>query len=144
MCFKAINGLKKDTQDSRSVSAIRKDTTMREIQNNTGVPFAPKVELAKKETVQTPETKPENDVKKPVGTEDLSKSPEAVIGRSQINKKNPIEQMKAVEGDVKAMMENPEEVERINKFFDLAYSFTGNYEKSAEMTEAFRQEFLSK
>ncbi len=52
--------------------------------------------------------------------------------------------MKAVEGDVKAMMENPEEIERVNKFFDMAYSFTGNYEKSAEMADVFRSEFLSK
>lgn len=116
---------------------------MREIQNNTGVPFAQKVEAAKKEPVQSQEIKPETDVKKQ-GTEDLSKAPEAVIGRSQINKKNPIEQMKAVESDVKTMMENPEEIEKVNKFFELALSFTGDYEKSAEMAEAFRQEFLSK
>lgn len=115
---------------------------MREIQNNTGVPFAPKVEPAKKEAVQAPEIKPETDTKKTVGTEDLSKSPEAVIGRSQINQKNPIEQMKAVESDVKAMMENPEEVEKVNKFFDMAYRITGNYEKSTELADAFKQEFL--
>lgn len=117
---------------------------MREIQNNTGVPFSPKVESAKKDPAQSQEVKSETEAKKTVGTDDLSKSPEAVIGRSQINQKNPIEQMKAVEGDVKAMMENPEEIERVNKFFDMAYSFTGNYEKSAEMADVFRNEFLSK
>ena len=117
---------------------------MREIQNNTGVPFAPKVEPAKKEPAQSQDIKPEVESNKTQVTDDLSKSPEAVIGRSQINQKNPIEQMKAVESDVKDMMENPEEIERANKFFDMAYNFTGNYEKSAELAEVFRNEFLSK
>lgn len=115
---------------------------MREIQNNTGVPFSPKADL-KPETPKAPEVKPETtDVTK--GTEDLSKSPSAVSGRSLVSGADNIE------NDVKTMLENPEAVEKANAVFDAAEAkyrkegIENPYEKAAALTDAFKKEFIAR
>lgn len=116
---------------------------MREIPNNTGVPFSPKADL-KPETPKTQEIKAETTEVSAKGTEDLSKSPSAISGRSLVSGAD------TIENDVKTMMENPEAVEKANKFFDLAegqYRDKGvenPYEKAAALTEAFKKEFLAR
>ena len=115
---------------------------MREIQNNTGVPFSPKTDL-KTETPKAPEVKSEVQ-EAPKGTEDLSKSPSAISGRSLVTGSDNIE------NDVKTMLENPEAVAKANEVFDAAeanYRKQGvenPYEKAAALTEAFRKEFIAR
>lgn len=116
---------------------------MREIPNNTGVPFSPKADL-KSESPKTQEIKAETSEIPAKGTEDLSKSPSAVSGRSLINSAD------TIENDVKIMMENPEAIEKANLFFDVAeaqYRKDGvenPYEKAAALTEAFKKEFIAR
>jgi len=114
---------------------------MREISNNTGVPFSPKTDL-KPETPKIKDVKAE--VSETKGTEDLSKSPSAISGRSLVGG------VDTIENDVKTMMENPEAIEKANKFFDLAegqYKDKGvenPYEKAAALTDAYKKEFLAR
>ena len=56
-------------------------------------------------------------------SETLSKSPEAILGRSQVvDAKAKALQLNEIEKDIKAMMENPELAENYNKTFDKIYS----------------------
>lgn len=116
---------------------------MREIPNNTGVPFSPKADL-KPETPKAQEVKPEVQETPAKGTEDLSKSPSAISGRSLVGGAD------TIENDVKMMMENPEAIEKANKFFDAAeWQYRKNgvenpYENAAALTEAFKKEFLAR
>lgn len=56
-------------------------------------------------------------------SETLSKSPEAILGRSQvIDAKSKALQLNEIEKDIKAMMENPELAENYNKTFDKIYN----------------------
>lgn len=116
---------------------------MREIPNNTGVPFSPKADL-KSDAPKAPEVKPEIAETSAKGTEDLSKSPSAISGRSLVSGAD------NVDNDVKTMMENPAAVEKANEFFDAAeakYRKDGvenPYEKAAALTDAFKKEFIAR
>lgn len=112
---------------------------MREINNNAaGLNKAnyPAKQDTKKET-QPIEQKSEQQVVVTT-SETLSKSPEAIIGRSQvIDAKSKTLQLNEIEKDIKAMMENPETAEKYNKIFDKMYIALANkgekdaYEKAA-------------
>lgn len=116
---------------------------MREIPNNTGVPFSPKADL-KPETPKAQDVKAETADTAAKGTEDLSKSPSAVSGRSLVGGAD------TIENDVKNMMENPEFIEKANEFFDAAEAkyrkegLENPYENAAALTEAFKKEFLAR
>lgn len=116
---------------------------MREIPNNTGVPFSPKADL-KTDTTKAPEVKAEATEVAAKGTEDLSKSPSAISGRSLVSSADNLD------NDVKLMLENPKAVEQANVFFDAAeakYRAEGAenpYEKAAALTDAFKKEFIAK
>lgn len=116
---------------------------MREIPNNTGVPFSPKADL-KPEASKIQEVKSETPDVQPKGTGDLSKSPSAISGRSLVSGAD------TLENDVKAMLDNPEAIEKANKFFEAAefqYRKDGienPYENAAALTEAFKKEFLAR
>ena len=65
------------------------------------------------------------------------------LGRSQVNLPDNID------GDIKFMMKMPEKVEQANLFFDRAYELLMTdkneeraYEKAAQITQAFKDEFL--
>ena len=119
---------------------------MREINNNQSNLNFPKVEI-KKEIPQPAEAKiaEENASPLPV-TEDLSLLPEAVIGRSQVKMSGV---NKALEADMKTMIDNPKAVEKAVNFFDAAYTQLQQkgaeeaYEKAAVLTNAFKEEFLN-
>ena len=116
---------------------------MREIPNNTGVPFSPKADI-KPDAQKTPEVKPEAAEVAAKGTEDLSKSPSAISGRSLAGGAD------TIDNDVKNMMENPEAIEKANEFFDAAEAkyikdgIENPYENAAALTEAFKKEFLAR
>ena len=125
-------------------SKQKRGTTMREInQNNIGSNF-PKVELKKDKPQSTEVPKVEDVVtdKTPV-TDDLSLAPEAVIGRSQVNKAD------SIEADMKTMLDNPNAVKKAVDFFDVAYDqlrakgSENPYEKAAALTNAFKDELLN-
>jgi hypothetical protein len=73
---------------------------------------------------------------------DLANMPSEVLGRSQIAKDD-------IEHDMKIMIENPDMVEKANKFYEMAENVlkqSGSEhpaEEAAILTEAFRKEFLS-
>lgn len=73
---------------------------------------------------------------------DLANMPSEILGRSQVAKDD-------LEHDIKIMIENPEQVEKANKFYDMAESVLKENgsehpaEEAAVLTEAFRKEFLS-
>ena len=125
-------------------SKQKRGTTMREInQNNIGSNF-PKVE-SKKDKPQSAEVPKVEDAvaeKTPV-TDDLSLAPEAVIGRSQVNKAD------STEADMKTMLDNPDAVKKAVAFFDVAYNqleangSKNPYEKAAALTNAFKDELLN-
>ncbi len=79
------------------------------------------------------------------GTNNLSLSPEAVLGRSQVQFSG---KTANIEADMSAMMANPEAVSKANAFFDSAYAQLkkeGNpnaYEEAAKLTAAFKKELL--
>ena len=110
---------------------------MREINNNaTGLN---KTNFAKQETKK--ETQPVIEQKQEqtavTTSETLSKSPEAILGRSQvIEAKTKTLQLSEVEKDMKILLENPETAEKFNKTFDKVYNALKNmgdneaYEKS--------------
>lgn len=116
---------------------------MREIPNNTGVPFSQKADL-KPETAKVSEVKPETPEMPAKGTEDLSKSPSAISGRSLVSGAD------NVDNDVKIMIENPKAIEQANQFFDAAeakYRKEGvenPYEKAAALTDMFKKEFIAR
>ncbi len=121
---------------------------MREINGNQNNLSFPKVEI-KKDVPQSVEiTEQEGELKKPV-TEDLSLSPEAVIGRSQVQMTDKASVAKNVEADMKAMLENPKAIQKAADFFDIAYARLQEngsedaYEKAAVLTNAFKEDFLN-
>ena len=81
------------------------------------------------------------------GTENLSLAPEAVIGRSQVQMSG-ASRTDNLEADMKTMIDNPNSVKKAVDFFDIAYNQlkeTGSdnaYEKAAELTNAFKEDFL--
>lgn len=89
-------------------------------------------------------------IKKQPGTEDNGvefvdfSNPQAEsLGRSQVTLPDNID------GDIKFMMKMPEKVEQANLFFDRAYELLMKdkneeraYEKAAQITQAFKDEFL--
>ena len=125
---------------------------MREINNQNNLNNFPKVEI-KKETAQPNEVLAQQDTpsQQAFQTEDLSLSPEAVIGRSQVqmSEKTGVNGTKALEADMKIMLENPEFVEKAVDFFDIAYNrlqekgVENPYEKAAVLTNAFKEDFLN-
>ena len=79
------------------------------------------------------------------GTNNLSLSPEAVLGRSQVQFSG---KAANVEADMNVMMANPEAVNKANAFFDNAYAqlkkngHPNAYEEAANLTAAYKKEFL--
>jgi len=127
------------------VTAFQKEgATMREINNSTGN-LSPanfqKVDT-KKEMVPIPESTAE-DLASVKVTDDLSISPEAVIGRSQVHKADNLE------NDMKTMLNNPDAVEKAVKFSTMAERILKEqgeeapYEKAAILANAFKDEFLA-
>lgn len=96
---------------------------MREINNNAaGLNQAafPKKDI-KKDTQPVQEQKTEPAAV--TTSETLSKSPEAIIGRSQvIDAKSKSLPLGEIEKDIKIIMENPETAEKFNKMFDKVYN----------------------
>src|SRR5574344_1151086 len=74
---------------------------------------------------------------------DLGNTPSEALGRSQVAKDN-------IENDIKIMQDNPEIVEKANRFFDMAEKVLQKSgtpdapEKATLLTEAYRKEFLTK
>lgn len=80
--------------------------------------------------------------------ETLSKSPEAILGRSQVlGSKAKTVQLSKIEKDINAMLQNPEKAEKFNKIFDLTLDVLNKkgdkeaYEKSALIADAYCKEF---
>jgi len=120
---------------------------MREINNNqsNNIGNFPKVEIKKDAVQPTDAPKVEdilNDNKQSV-TDNLSLAPEAVIGRSQVNKAD------SIEADMKTMLDNPDAVKKAVNFFDIAYNqlkangSENPYEKAAVLTNAFKDDLLN-
>ena len=119
---------------------------MREINNNKSNLNFPKVEI-KKDIPQSAEVKPaEESVQQIPVTEDLSLSPEAVIGRSQVQMAGV--NKAAIEADMKTLAQNPQAIQKATDFFDIAYNqlkkngSENAYEKAAVLTSTFKEEFL--
>ncbi len=120
---------------------------MREINNQNNLNF-PKVEI-RKDTQQPIETvKSEDAAAQAITTEDLSLSPEAVIGRSQVQMSG-VSKTDNLEADMKTMLDNPQSVQKAVDFFDIAYNHLQQkgaddaYEKAAVLTNAFKEDFLN-
>lgn len=116
---------------------------MREINNSTGNLNPANFQKVdpKKETPQIVENTPENTVAVNV-TDNLANSPEAIIGRSQVQKADNLE------NDMKTMLNNPDAVEKAIKFCSIAEDILKKqgveapYEKAAILANAFKDEFL--
>lgn len=112
-----------------------KDMNFRSVDNTMNIPQMQEAEDAVK-------TSASNLV---AGTNDLSLSPEAVLGRSQVQFSG---KTANIEADMNAMMANPEAINKANTFFDSAYAQlkkSGNsnaYEEAANLTVAFKRELL--
>lgn len=123
----------------------KRGTTMREINNNTGNinPANFQKVDSKNEGAQLKEQVQENETPSQI-TEDLSQSPEAIIGRSQVHKAD------SLENDMKFMLNNQEAVEKAVKFCGLAEEILKEkgvenpYEQAALLTNVFKDEFLTK
>ena len=123
---------------------------MREINNQNNLNF-PKVEV-KKEIQKPAETLKADDTATIVlATEDLSLSPEAIIGRSQVqmSEKKGTTKTDNIEADMKVLLDNPKSVKKAVDFFDIAYNHLKEkgaedaYEKAAVLTNAFKEDFLN-
>ena len=122
---------------------------MREINNNAArlnKPTYPTIQEPKKES--QPVVEPKNEQTSVTTSETLSKSPEAIIGRSQvIDAKSKALQLSEVEKDVNAMLKNPEIAKEYNKIFDLSLDVLTKqgdkeaYEKSTLIADAYCKEF---
>ena len=122
---------------------------MREINNNAAglnKPTYPTIQEPKIET--QPDVEPKNEQTSVTTSEILSKSPEAIIGRSQvIDAKSKALQLSEVEKDVNAMLKNPEIAKEYNKIFDLSLDVLTKqgdkeaYEKSTLIADAYCKEF---
>lgn len=120
---------------------------MREINNNVPVGLnntnyskvEPKKELPKGEQPQEAQTAVTT-------SETLSKAPEAIIGRSQVDGAKKSLQLSEVEKDVNTVLQNPEYVNDYNKFFELSYNSLSKkgdpeaYEKSSVIADAYCKE----
>lgn len=118
---------------------------MREINNTTGninPKNFQKVD-SKKDIAQVSEN-PAETIEPAKVTDNLSNSPEAIIGRSQVDKAD------SLENDMKVMLNNPEIVEKTLNFCGLAEQVLRDkgvdapYEKAVELANAFKDEFLTK
>ncbi len=109
---------------------------MREINNNTNnLNFSgvQKIDQQKENSAQAQEIiQAENFQQNEL--QDLSQMPSAVTGRSLVFQGSHIDK------DLKFLMENPEFVEKANKFFDVAAAQSG-YENAAKLMEGFVKEF---
>ena len=126
---------------------------MREISNQNSMNFL-KVEPAKKDTQQQKgqSQQVEESQVQAKGTSDLSLSPEAIGGLSQVMaasgkiKINPTDNL---ETDMKTFLDNPKAVQKAVDFFDIAYEQLKNkgdsdaYQKAAVLTKTFKDDFLS-
>ena len=122
---------------------------MREINNNAAglnKPTYATIQEPKKESQTVVE--PKNEQTSVTTSETLSKSPEAIIGRSQvIDAKSKALQLSEVEKDVNAMLKNPEIAKEYNKIFDLSLDVLTKqgdkeaYEKSTLIADAYCKEF---
>ena len=131
----------------RSVRPVfqKEGTTMREINNSTGNINPANFQKVDQRKEQTPpaEIIQETAEPKPV-TDNLSNSPEAIIGRSQVHNADNLE------NDMKTMLNNPEAIEKAVKFCTVAervlreQGVEAPYEKAAVLANAFKDEFISK
>ena len=124
---------------------------MREINNNAAGLNKASFQTKQENKKETPDVVLEQKTEQPAVTtaETLSKSPEAIIGRSQvIDAKSKAMQLSEVEKDVNEMLKNPELAKQYNKIFDLSLDILTKkgdkeaYEKSTLIADAFCKEFL--
>lgn len=118
---------------------------MREINNSTGNLNPTNFQKVESKMDINPSQEPVQETEpKAVVTENLANSPEAIIGRSQVNKAD------SLENDMKFMLNNPEAVEKAVKFCGLAEKMLkdkgveDSYEQAAVLANAFKDEFLTK
>ena len=123
----------------------KKDATMREINNSTSNLNPTNFQKVESKMDINPSQEPVQETEpKAVVTENLANSPEAIIGRSQVNKAD------SLENDMKFMLNNPEAVEKAVKFYGLAEKMLkdkgveDSYEQAAVLANAFKDEFLTK
>ena len=122
---------------------------MREINNNAaGLNKATYPVKPEQKKDSQPVAEPKDEQLTMTTAETLSKSPEAIIGRSQvIDAKSKALQLSEVEKDVNAMIKNPEIAKEYNKIFDLSLNVLTKkgdkeaYEKSALIADAYCKEF---
>lgn len=120
---------------------------MREINNNQNNLNFLKVET-KKEVAQPLEAQTEIQAQ-PQKSSDLSMSPEAIIGRSQVQKSGRIDKTDCLENDIKMLNDNPKAIENAVNFFEIAYEQLQQkgaehpYEKAAMLTHAFKEDFIN-
>lgn len=119
---------------------------MREINNTTGNINPANFQKidSKKDTAQVSENPEQNTEPAKVAENNLSNSPEAIIGRSQVNKAD------SLENDMKILLNNPDVVEKTLNFCGLAEQMLRDkgvdapYEKASELAQVFKDEFLTK
>lgn len=122
---------------------------MREINNNAaGLNKATYPVKPEQKKDSQPVAEPKDEQPTMTTAETLSKSPEAIIGRSQvIDAKSKALQLSEVEKDVNAMIKNPEIAKEYNKIFDLSLDVLTKqgdkeaYEKSTLIADAYCKEF---
>ena len=126
---------------------------MREITNQNSMNFL-KVDAAKKEAQQSKQQQQQTEeTQAPAkGTSDLSLSPEALGGYSQVmaaSGKINTNHMDNLETDMKVFLDNPKAVQKAVDFFEIAYKQLEEkgeedaYQKAAILTSAFKDDFLS-
>jgi len=121
---------------------------MREINGNGNSINFPKVETKADKQIQPEPAQIEESVTPQQVTNDLSLSPEAVIGRSQVQISG-ANKTDNLEADMKSMLDNPKSVQKAVDFFDIAYNHLKEngsedaYEKAAVLTNAFKEDFLN-
>ena len=110
---------------------------MSEFENSNAIRFQ-KIDIKREKSKKSPAPEGSNDIE----YTDFSNPKAESLGRSQVTTPDNIE------GDVKFMMKNPDKVAQANIFFDSAYELLKReneeraYEKAAQMTQAFKDEFL--
>ncbi|MBP3924924.1 hypothetical protein J6E39_06755 [bacterium] len=92
----------------------------------------------------TEDIKPEISSEPQKEIKDLANMPAETLGRSQVTAPD------TIENDIKMMIENPEAIEKANKFYDMAEKVLASKgdpeaaEKATLLADAYRKEFLAK
>lgn len=117
---------------------------MREINNQNPAPMSPQIASAKVEAKDVVAEEVKVDAVPQKEINDLGNMPAESLGRSQVAAAD------TIENDIKMMLENPEAVEKANKFYDMAERVLAEKgdefaaEKATLLTDAYRKEFLAK